>query len=223
MAQQLYDRKAEDLGNLVGLEHVNLRIDNQGLASEFYLSALGLTRDPFMFPGTNNMWVNVGKQPVPSADRRAERAARPCRPGRPRSKSCASGSASVKKKLDGHQVRLQAAQRLCRGDLPVGQQVPPLRAGRGAVRRDHSRHALCRVRRAGGHRRRHRALLPRDLLAPAESRRTARAAPRTSAVGPSRSWSSARPTRDAGLRRPPPRRSMPRNSPARMTSSKSAG
>ena len=60
MAQQLYDRTAEDLGNLVGLEHVNLRINNQGLASEFYLSALGLTRDPYMFPGTNNMWVNVG-------------------------------------------------------------------------------------------------------------------------------------------------------------------
>ena len=61
MAQQLYDRTAEDLGNLVGLEHVNLRINNQGLASEFYLSGLGLTRDPYMFPGTNNMWVNVGK------------------------------------------------------------------------------------------------------------------------------------------------------------------
>ena len=61
MAQQLYDRTAEDLGNLVGLEHVNLRINNQGLAQEFYLSGLGLTRDPFMFPGTNNMWVNVGK------------------------------------------------------------------------------------------------------------------------------------------------------------------
>src|SRR5271170_7777136 len=58
--QQLYDRTAEDLGNLVGLEHVNLRINNQSLAQEFYLSGLGLTRDPFMFPGTNNMWVNVG-------------------------------------------------------------------------------------------------------------------------------------------------------------------
>ena len=32
MATQLYDRTAEDLGNLVGLEHVNVRIDNQGLA-----------------------------------------------------------------------------------------------------------------------------------------------------------------------------------------------
>ncbi len=38
MAQQLYDRAAEDLGNLVGLEHVNVRVNNQGLASEFYLS-----------------------------------------------------------------------------------------------------------------------------------------------------------------------------------------
>jgi hypothetical protein len=56
-----YDRTQEDLGNLVGLEHVNLRINNQGLASEFYLVGLGLTRDPYMFPGTNNMWVNVGK------------------------------------------------------------------------------------------------------------------------------------------------------------------
>ena len=61
MAQQLYDRTAEDLGNLVGLEPVKLRINNQGLAQECYLSALGLTRDPYMFPGTNNMWVNVGK------------------------------------------------------------------------------------------------------------------------------------------------------------------
>src|SRR6267143_32226 len=61
MAQQLYDRTAEDLGNLVGLEHVNLRINNQGLAQEFYLAALGLTRDPFMFPGTNNMGGNGGK------------------------------------------------------------------------------------------------------------------------------------------------------------------
>jgi hypothetical protein len=58
---QKYDRKAEDLGNIVGLEHVNLQIDDQGLAQEFYLMGLGFTRDPYMFPGTNNMWVNVGK------------------------------------------------------------------------------------------------------------------------------------------------------------------
>jgi hypothetical protein len=56
-----YDRTQEDLGNIVGLEHVNVEIPDQGLASEFYLVGLGLTRDPYMFPGTNNMWVNVGK------------------------------------------------------------------------------------------------------------------------------------------------------------------
>jgi len=72
MAQQLYDRKAEDLGNLVGLEHVNLRINNQGLASEFYLSALGLTRDPYMFPGLNVLRGHVGLV-VPSLEELCER------------------------------------------------------------------------------------------------------------------------------------------------------
>jgi hypothetical protein len=60
-ASQKYDRKAEDLGNIVGLEHINVTIPEQGPAQEFYLAGLGLTRDPYMFPGTNNMWVNVGK------------------------------------------------------------------------------------------------------------------------------------------------------------------
>ncbi len=56
-----FDRSAENLGNVTGLEHVNLEIPDQGLASEFYLMGLGLTRDPYLFPGTNNMWVNVGR------------------------------------------------------------------------------------------------------------------------------------------------------------------
>jgi catechol 2,3-dioxygenase-like lactoylglutathione lyase family enzyme len=59
--QQKYDRKAEDIGNIVGLEHVNLRVPDQEPATDFYLAGLGLTRDPYMMPGTNNMWVNVGK------------------------------------------------------------------------------------------------------------------------------------------------------------------
>ena len=59
--QQKYDRKAEDIGNIVGLEHVNLRVSDQEPATDFYLAGLGLTRDPYMMPGTNNMWVNVGK------------------------------------------------------------------------------------------------------------------------------------------------------------------
>lgn len=67
-----YDRAKEDLGNIVMLEHVNVEIPNQQLASEFYLMGLGLTRDPYLFPGTNNMWVNVGKSQfhLPTGDNR---------------------------------------------------------------------------------------------------------------------------------------------------------
>jgi len=56
-----FDRSAENLGNITGLEHVNLEIPEQGPASDFYLAGLGFTRDPYLFPGTNNMWVNVGR------------------------------------------------------------------------------------------------------------------------------------------------------------------
>ena len=56
-----FDRVAENLGNVTALEHVNFEIPNQGLASDFYLQGMGFTRDPYLFPGTNNMWVNVGK------------------------------------------------------------------------------------------------------------------------------------------------------------------
>jgi hypothetical protein len=58
---QAYDRDAEDLGNIVGLEHVNLQIPDQSLGTLFYVSGLGLTRDPYMNTGLANMWVNVGK------------------------------------------------------------------------------------------------------------------------------------------------------------------
>jgi catechol-2,3-dioxygenase len=56
-----YDRSAEDLGNIVGLEHVNLQIEDQGPATLFYISGLGLTRDPYMMTSIDNMWVNVGR------------------------------------------------------------------------------------------------------------------------------------------------------------------
>jgi hypothetical protein len=59
MAKQ-YDRSAEDLGNIVGLEHVNVQIGDQGLATLFYMSGLGLTRDPYLMTSIDNMWVNVG-------------------------------------------------------------------------------------------------------------------------------------------------------------------
>jgi hypothetical protein len=49
------------LGNIVHLEHVNVRINDQSLATVFYVSGLGLTRDPFLMTGTDNMWINVGR------------------------------------------------------------------------------------------------------------------------------------------------------------------
>lgn len=58
---QHYDRDAEDLGNIVGLEHVNLQIPDQAKGTAFYIMGLGLTRDPYMNTGLANMWINVGK------------------------------------------------------------------------------------------------------------------------------------------------------------------
>ena len=39
-----FDRAAEDLGNIIGLEHVNVLVPDQRLATLFYISGLGLTR-----------------------------------------------------------------------------------------------------------------------------------------------------------------------------------
>jgi hypothetical protein len=59
--QQAYDRAAEDLGNSVHLEHVNVQIPDQRIAGLFYVVGLGLTRDPYLNVADNNMWVNVGR------------------------------------------------------------------------------------------------------------------------------------------------------------------
>ncbi|MGO9606708.1 MAG: hypothetical protein ACLQAT_25525 [Candidatus Binataceae bacterium] len=56
-----YDRSTEDLGNIVSLEHVNVTVPDQQLATLFYVAGLGLTRDPFLMTGVSNMWINVGR------------------------------------------------------------------------------------------------------------------------------------------------------------------
>lgn len=56
-----FDRTADDVGNIVALEHVNVQVPDQGLATLFYVTGLGLTRDPYMMTGIDNMWVNVGR------------------------------------------------------------------------------------------------------------------------------------------------------------------
>ena len=59
--QQTFDRAAEDIGNSIHLEHVNVQIPDQHLATQFYVAGLGLTRDPYLMVSDNNMWVNAGR------------------------------------------------------------------------------------------------------------------------------------------------------------------
>ena len=60
MPQKQYDRAAEDLGNIVGIGHVNVCITDQHHGTDFYVTGLGYTRDPFLNTGSGNMWINVG-------------------------------------------------------------------------------------------------------------------------------------------------------------------
>ena len=60
MLEQHYDRAAQDIGNIVNLGHVNVCISDQHLATHYYVTGLGLTRDPFLNTGAGNMWINVG-------------------------------------------------------------------------------------------------------------------------------------------------------------------
>ena len=61
MVTPQFDRTVEDLGNIVELGHVNVTVPDQSKAVAFYLMGLGLTRDPYLMAGLENMWVNVGK------------------------------------------------------------------------------------------------------------------------------------------------------------------
>jgi hypothetical protein len=60
MLERHYDRAAQDIGNIVNIGHVNVCIDDQHVATRYYVTGLGLTRDPFLNTGAGNMWINVG-------------------------------------------------------------------------------------------------------------------------------------------------------------------
>lgn len=55
-----FDRTAGDVGNIVEFGHVNIFVPDQREATLFYVQGLGLTRDPYVNVGVDNMWVNVG-------------------------------------------------------------------------------------------------------------------------------------------------------------------
>lgn len=56
------DYVEEDVGNIVSLEHINLQVPDQAMATAFYIVGLGLTRDPYLNVGLGNMWANMGEQ-----------------------------------------------------------------------------------------------------------------------------------------------------------------
>jgi hypothetical protein len=58
----MLEHSNEDVGNIVLLEHVNLQVPDQALATLFYMVGLGLTRDPYFNIGVRNMWANAGEQ-----------------------------------------------------------------------------------------------------------------------------------------------------------------
>jgi hypothetical protein len=57
-----FNRAAQDVGNIVALEHVNVRIPDQRIATLFYIAGLGFTRDPYLMVDDANMWVNMGQE-----------------------------------------------------------------------------------------------------------------------------------------------------------------
>jgi hypothetical protein len=67
-----YDRDAHAVGNIVHLEHLNVMIGDQRLATLFYVVGLGGTRDPYIFMGLENMWVNFGRTQVHLPNRGAK-------------------------------------------------------------------------------------------------------------------------------------------------------
>jgi catechol 2,3-dioxygenase-like lactoylglutathione lyase family enzyme len=62
MTARAYDRRAQSVASIVALEHVNVAVPDQRLATLFYVVALGGTRDPYLMVGDDNMWINFGRQ-----------------------------------------------------------------------------------------------------------------------------------------------------------------
>jgi catechol 2,3-dioxygenase-like lactoylglutathione lyase family enzyme len=58
--QHRFNRRSEDIGNIVEFGHINLSVANQQQAIVFYVMGLGLTRDPYLVTGVDNAWINAG-------------------------------------------------------------------------------------------------------------------------------------------------------------------
>jgi hypothetical protein len=54
------DHSGQDVGNIVEFGHLNVCVPDQQQALIFYVMGLGLTRDPYLNTGVDNLWINVG-------------------------------------------------------------------------------------------------------------------------------------------------------------------
>ena len=161
MAGETFDRTLEDLGNIIHLEHVNVRVPDQQMATQFYVVALGLTRDPYLMVGLENMWINVGKSQfhLPTAAAQVLRGVTGL--VIPDFDELPARLAHAAEKLKGTKYAYTVDGRPRRRDLPVGQPDAPAPA-LAEVAAHGAGHALHRVPGAHGNGRRHRALLHGD-------------------------------------------------------------
>ena len=120
---QKFDRAAEDLGNSIHLEHVNVTVPDQRLATLFYAAGLGLTRDPYLMVSDSNMWINVGKSQfhLPSGGAQVLRGHTAIvMPGRA---ALLDRLASVAKKLDGTSFAYQEHNDYVEATCPWGNRL----------------------------------------------------------------------------------------------------
>ena len=110
MEAKKYDRTAQDIGNIVGIGHVNVCITDQHLATNYYVTGLGYTRDPFLNTGSRNMWINAGMSQFHLPMGHARRAARHDRPGDRRTARPARSAVAGETDARRQQVRVPREQ-----------------------------------------------------------------------------------------------------------------
>ena len=140
--QKTYDRAAEDLGNSIHLEHVNVQIPDQRLATLFYAAGLGLTRDPYLMVSDGNMWINVGRSQfhLPTGDPQVLRGHTGLViAGR---EALLARLAAVRKKLEGTRFNFSEANAYVEAMCPWGNRIrcyepDPARFGRIALGMPH--------------------------------------------------------------------------------------
>jgi hypothetical protein len=198
-----FNRAAQDVGNIVALEHVNVRIPDQRIATLFYIAGLGFTRDPYMMIDDSNMWVNMGQEQfhMPTGDPDVLRGH--CGLVVPDLDSLVHRLLAVKPKLEGTGLPARWKTNVApprRGATPSALRPAP------AVQEHLAGHGLRGIHRPARNGRRHRPLLPEIMGAPA----CVTAEPEGKAahvrVGGRQELIFRETTSPSGLRRPPHRR-----------------